>query len=205
MFASLRKRRLRRRLGPPIVVVSGLPRSGTSMMMNMLKSGGLDIVTDEQREADGDNPRGYFELERIKELDKGGDTTWLKDCRGKVVKVISYLLGRLPNDHFYQVIFMTRDLNEVLASQGKMIENRGEGDTDAADAALVERFERHLRGVRIDLREQANVDVIYFAYRDILNTPAALAKSVAKFLGTDLDVEAMTAAVDQNLYRNRSA
>lgn len=205
MFASFRKKRLRRKLGPPIVVVSGLPRSGTSMMMNMLKSGGLAIVTDEQRGADDDNPKGYFELEQVKDLDKGGDAAWLADCRGKAVKVISYLLSRLPEEHYYQVIFMIRDLGEVLASQGKMIEHRGDGDTDAGDAEMIERFERHLRRVRIELRDRPNVDVLYLPYREVLNAPDEHAQSVARFLDSNPDVAAMATAVDKDLYRNRSA
>ena len=118
---------LKRKLGPPIVVVSGLPRSGTSMMMKMLDAGGLEIVTDRERSADEDNPKGYFELERVKELDKdGADKSWMRDHRGRVVKVISFLLKDLPDDCEQLVVEgytrlsdgdMVRVLNEPLANR----------------------------------------------------------------------------------------
>ena len=111
--------------GEPIVVVSGLPRSGTSMMMKMLEAGGIPPVTDELRTADDDNPKGYYEFERVKQMDKG-DTAWVADAQGKVVKVISALLKHLPSSHNYQVIFLRRHMSEILASQRKMLIRRGE-------------------------------------------------------------------------------
>src|ERR1700730_12387191 len=110
--------RLYRRLryGAPIVVVSGTPRSGTSMAMKMLDAGGMPTLTDGIRAADESNPKGYYEFERVKELDKNGDIAWLSDARGNAVKIISFLLTFLPESFDYQVIFMDRDLDEVLAS-----------------------------------------------------------------------------------------
>src|SRR3954453_23767362 len=115
----------RLRYGRPIVVVSGLPRSGTSMMMQMLRAGGLELVTDAVRIADDSNPKGYFELEAVKDLDKGAPAPWLADARGKAVKIVSSLIPYLPETSQYQVLFMTRNLDEVIASQNRMLAERG--------------------------------------------------------------------------------
>ena len=114
------------RYGPPIVVVSGLPRSGTSMAMKMLEAGGLSVVTDGLRAADEDNPKGYYEDERVKDLHQAADKAWLRDARGKVVKIISFLLKSLPAENNYQVLFMHRNLREIVSSQNKMLVRRGE-------------------------------------------------------------------------------
>jgi len=194
----------RRRYGPAVIVVSGLPRSGTSMMMNMLTSAGLPVMTDELREADEDNPKGYFEDERVKELDAADDKRWLRDCRGKVVKVISFLLRDLPDENFYKVIFMRRDFEEVIASQNKMLKRRGEpvpGPED--DRKMVERYKFHLRKTEIMLEEMPNFDHINIPYREVLDDPREHARRIAGFLGMPLDLERMVAAVDKSLYRNR--
>ena len=112
----------------PIVIVSGLPRSGTSMMMKMLEAGGIPLLTDSIRQADEDNPKGYYEFERAKKL-PDGDTAWLKEARGKAVKIIAALLMELPQGYTYQVLFMHRNIQEVLASQSKMLARRGEEKT----------------------------------------------------------------------------
>nr|NIN51422.1 hypothetical protein [Gemmatimonadales bacterium]NIP08886.1 hypothetical protein [Gemmatimonadales bacterium]NIS63756.1 hypothetical protein [Gemmatimonadales bacterium] len=133
--------------GRPIVVVSGLPRSGTSMMMQMLAAGGLEVVTDDLREADESNPLGYFELERVKDLDNESDLSWLRDARGKGIKIIAFLLRYLPQQYDYKVIFMHRDLGEILASQAKMLARRGEpAGTD--DVRMREIFEEHIREIQ---------------------------------------------------------
>src|SRR3954447_12968927 len=119
----------------PVIVVSGLPRSGTSLMMNMLQAGGVPIVTDAQRIADDDNPKGYFELERVKQMGRG-DVDWVGDSHGKAVKVISYLLKNLPPTSSYKVLFMRRRLPEVLASQKKMLIRRGEPTDAVPDAQM---------------------------------------------------------------------
>ena len=117
-------RRLRR--GRPIVVVSGLPRSGTSMAMKMIAAGGLPVVTDGLRHADASNPNGYYEFEHVKNLDKAGDLSWLAEARGKAVKIISFLITYLPEAYDYRVVFMQRDLSEVIASQNRMLDARGD-------------------------------------------------------------------------------
>jgi hypothetical protein len=200
----LRDLNLRRKYGAPIVVVSGLPRSGTSMMMNMLRTTELEIVTDETRSADEDNPRGYFEDERVKELDKVADKSWVGNCRGKVVKIISFLLKDLPPDHHYKVIFMRRDLEEVIASQNKMLERRDEPvGSRADDEKMIARYTMHLRKVEFELEEEQNFDHIDVHYREALDRPREHAQRIAKFLGMNLDVDKMAQAVDKSLYRNR--
>jgi hypothetical protein len=196
--------RLKRRLGPPVIVVSGLPRSGTSMMMNMLRAGGLGVVTDLVREADEDNPRGYFEDERVKQLDRAADKNWLRDCRGKVVKVVSFLLKDLPDDNYYQVIFMHRDMGEVIASQNKMLARRGEPVDPSDDGKMAERYATHLRKIGFMLEERANFERLDVHYREALADPRAWAARVRGFLGLRLDLDRMVAAVDPALYRNRA-
>jgi hypothetical protein len=203
MGAAVTLRRALRRLrcGRPIVVVSGLPRSGTSMLMRMLAAGGLELVTDGERAADEDNPLGYFELERVKALDRG-DAAWVPAARGKAVKVISFLLEKLPRGFDYRVVFLDRALPEVLASQRTMLARRGErSETD--DERMAEVFEAHLRKVRRLLREDARFEALEVAYAEVLADPAAQARRIARFLALPLDVDAMAAAVDASLYRNR--
>jgi hypothetical protein len=200
----LRDLNLRRKYGAPVIVVSGLPRSGTSMMMNMLRATDLEIVTDETRTADEDNPKGYFEDERVKELDKVEDKSWVGNCRGKVVKIISFLLKDLPPGHHYKVILMRRDLEEVIASQAKMLERRGEAvGSRADDEKMIARYTMHLRKVEFQLEEEPNFDYIDVHYREALDHPREHAQRVAKFLGLKLDVDKMAQTVDKSLYRNR--
>src|SRR5258708_27189191 len=135
------------RYGRPVVLVSGLPRSGTSMLMQMLEKGGMPIVTDKLRTPDEDNPKGYHEFERIKEIDKGTDKSWLKNYRGQVIKTISFVLQDLPLDLNYQVLFMRRNLDEVLRSQNKMLERKGELDKAVPDEKMRLNYESHLQKV----------------------------------------------------------
>jgi len=190
--------------GDPIVVVSGLPRSGTSMMMKMLEAGGVQVVTDGEREADVDNPKGYFELERIKDLEKETDKSYIRDARGKVLKVISFLIKDLPDDNDYRVIFMRRDLDEVLASQNKMIDRLGTTDTTAQDEAMKEAYRNDIVRVRLLCKKRGNFELIETHYKSTIETPAETARAVNEFLGGRLDEAKMLAAVDSTLYRNRN-
>ena len=194
-------RRIRR--GVPVVVVSGLPRSGTSMAMKMLEAGGLVPVTDEVRTADEDNPKGYFEDERVKDLGRMEDRSWLRSSRGKVIKVVSSLLQYLPDNNLYKVVFMRRNLQEVLASQAKMLDRRGE-DSDTADEDLLGMYASHLEKVEFQLRYRSWFDVLYVDYRSVLEDPATEARRINEFLGGRLDERRMAEAVDPNLYRNRA-
>ncbi|MGD8441825.1 MAG: hypothetical protein PVG53_14935, partial [Holophagae bacterium] len=148
--------------GKPVIVVSGLPRSGTSMAMKMLAAGGLETVVDNVRTADEDNPKGYFEDERVKDLAEmdDGDKGWIRDARGRVIKVVSSLLQHLPKDNDYRVIFMRRNLTEVLASQAKMLDRRGEENT-ASDDDMLRMYASHLDKVEFQLRFRDWFDVLY--------------------------------------------
>ena len=185
-----------------VVVVSGLPRSGTSMLMSMLDAGGISPITDNIRTADEDNPKGYYEFERVKALDKG-DTAWVADAQGKTVKVISALLKYLPVDYEYRVIYIRRNMPEILASQHKMLVRRGEDPEKVDDEQMTALFEKHVSQVEGWLREQPNMQVLYVHYGDILADPENEARRINDFLGGDLQVERMAEAVDPDLYRNR--
>lgn len=188
-----------------IIVVSGLPRSGTSMMMKMLQAGGLSLVTDGIREADKDNPKGYYEYERVKKLPEG-DVDWLAHCRGKGVKIISALLKHLPNAHSYRVVFMTRKLEEVMASQRRMLIRRGESPKtdDDEEEKLKAMFQRHLQAIEIWLGQQSNFDLLYVSYNAAIKKPTREAKRVNAFLDGCLDVKSMARVVDERLYRQRT-
>jgi hypothetical protein len=190
------------RYGEPIVVVSGLPRSGTSMVMKMLEAGGLSLVTDGVRSADEDNPKGYYEDERVKNLRVDQDRTWLRQCRGRAVKVISYLLKTLPADNNYKVLFMERSLKEIVASQSKMLGRRGE-TSDTPEEHVMELLRQDLDAARFFLR-RAHFDLLELQYKEVLEHPREQARRIAAFLGRPLDVEAMARVVDAALYRNRA-
>ncbi len=183
-----------------ITIVSGLPRSGTSLMMQMLAAGGLPALSDGERAADTDNPRGYLEWERIKKLPK--DPECIAEAKGKVVKVISQLLLSVPASLEYRVIFMERPLPEVLKSQEEMLRRRGKVDS-AGSSAIEEAFRRHLIEVNRWLDSRPNVAVLRVPYHLILREPKGTAQAVAEFLEIPLNIEAMVREVDQSLYRNR--
>jgi hypothetical protein len=185
-----------------ITIVSGLPRSGTSLMMQMLVAGGMTPLSDGERVADADNPRGYLEWERIKTLPK--DPGCIAEAEGKVVKVISRLLLSLPGSHDYRVIFMQRPLAEVLASQDEMMRRRGTYKEGANPAAMAAAFEKHLREVYAWMGSKPNVKSIRVAYQDTLRHPREISGGLAEFLGIALNIEAMTQQVDDSLYRNRT-
>jgi sulfotransferase family protein len=197
--------RLYRRLryGAPIVVVSGLPRSGTSLAMNMLDAGGVPTLTDGIRTADESNPKGYYEFERVKELDKSGDGAWLGDARGKAVKIISFLLTFLPETFDYRVIFMDRDIDEVLVSQNKMLVARGEPADTAKDQQMRQAYRQHLQQVERFLRNRKCFTTLRLGYAAVIDNPAAEAGRINEFLGGRLDVARMAAVADRQLYRNR--
>lgn len=187
--------------GASIVIVSGLPRSGTSMMMRMLDAGGMQALTDNVRKADPDNPEGYYEFEKVKQIED--DTSWLADSEGKVVKIISQLLKHLPPYYDYKVVFMRRDMEEILASQRKMLVRRGEPADAVDDGRMAALFRKHLERVQAWLDRQPNVDVVYVSYNETLESPIEQARRIDRFLGGRLDVEAMASVVDPSLYRQR--
>ena len=200
-FVSQFVRRVR--YGRPIVVVSGLPRSGTSMMMQMLQAGGLEILTDTVRTADASNPKGYLELEAVKDLDKGPPPAWLAQARGKAVKIVSSLVTWLPETCNYQVIFMRRNLDEVIASQNKMLIDRGTPPDHSQDQQVRALYERHVEDTLRFLRARRSVSTLVVDYAEALSSPRETADRIVGFLGRSLDTERMAAAADPALHRNR--
>ncbi|TSJ48089.1 alkaline phosphatase family protein [Fluviicola chungangensis] len=188
---------LNKNMKPKITIVSGLPRSGTSMMMQMLKAGGADILTDNIRQSDENNPKGYLEYEPVKSLLK--DNSWLKDQNGKTIKVIMQLLGNLDLNCDYKIIFMERDLDEVMQSQQKMLGK----PVDTYNAKLKTTFEQQKEKNRAWLEAQPHMDVLFVNYSDVIENPSAEAERVNIFLENKLDVAQMVASVDSELYRNR--
>ena len=185
-----------------VTVVSGLPRSGTSMMMKMLEAGGLPPMTDQIRTPDDDNPKGYYEFERVKKM-PDGDKAWVAEAHGKAVKVISALLEHLPGDYTYKVIFMRRQMDEVLASQKQMLIHSDKPTDKVSDEVLAGMYRKHLATVEAWLRAQPNVSVLYLDYNAMLADPRRYIAEINRFLGNQLDVEKMAAIVDPSLYRQR--
>ena len=190
--------------GDTITIVSGLPRSGTSMVMKMLEAGGMTALTDNLRRADLDNPKGYYEFEPVKKLYKG-ETAWLPEARGKVVKVIATLLPYLPDTYQYRVIFVHRDLREILASQKKMLVNRGEDADKVADEEMAQIFEKHLSQVDRWIKAHPNVKCIDVDYNLLIRDPGLEIARINEFLGKTLDEEQMVNVIDPSLYRQRVA
>jgi hypothetical protein len=184
-----------------ITIVSGLPRSGTSLMMQMLAAGGMPILSDGERSADVDNPRGYLEWERIKQLPR--DPACIAEAEGKAVKVISKLLLSLPPQHDYRVIFMQRPLPEVLASQDEMLRRRGTFKPGMDNSAVARAFQDHLADIYKWLDGKPHVKVSRVQYHAVLGEPQETAEAVAKFLEVPLNVEGMVKQVDGSLYRQR--
>jgi hypothetical protein len=184
-----------------IIIVSGLPRSGTSLAMQILAAGGIEVLSDGERTADQDNPRGYLEFEQVKKIKQ--DASWLPAARGKAVKVIAQLVYHLPATEQYRTLLMQRDLDEVLASQEKMLARLGRPAVprERVKAAFQNEMERF--GVWIG--RQPNFAVLRIDYASVVADPRSWAVRIAEFLGRPLDVEAMTAAVDPALYRNHCA
>jgi broad-specificity NMP kinase len=189
---------------PIITIVSGLPRSGTSMMMKMLEAGGLSPMTDNIRTADEDNPKGYYEFERVKQLPKG-DVAWVPEAQGKVVKVIAALLPHLPSGYQYHVIFMQRAMPEVLASQRQMLIRRGEDPDKIPDDMLAKLFEKHLKQVNEWIGQQPNVQRLDVNYNEMLKNPQPYINQINSFLGGRLDSAKMAQVIDPSLHRQRQA
>jgi len=185
-----------------IVIVSGLPRSGTSLMMQMLQAGGMPLLIDDLRPADADNPNGYWEYEPVKRLQQ--DNSWIPKAEGKAVKVVSVLLQYLPPQHTYKIIFMQRPLPEILASQTVMLERRGAQSGKADDTTLRTVFAQHLDHTEHWLGAQQHMAVLPVRYHETLAAPEATAARVAQFLELPLTIEAMVRAVDPHLHRQRS-
>ncbi|MBM4053007.1 MAG: sulfotransferase [Planctomycetes bacterium] len=189
-------------MSQPVIVVSGLPRSGTSLAMQAIHAGGIEPVTDGERVADPDNPRGYYEFERVKALRT--DKAWLDGAAGKVVKVIHMLLPELPDDRLYRVVFMERELSEVLASQSAMLARSGRSGAALPPERLKAIYAQQLRQVHEWLSVRPNFAVLRVPYRSFVGEPAVQAARMAAFIGVPMDQHAMASAVDPSLYRNKA-
>jgi hypothetical protein len=181
-------------------IVSGLPRSGTSMMMRMLEMGGLPVLTDHIRTPDDDNPNGYYEFEAVKQTKE--DSGWLVGSEGKAVKMVYRLLYDLPADRPYKVLFMRRKLEEVLASQKVMLQRHGAAD-GVGEEQMAALFRCEIDAFYKWVAAQSHIELIDVDYNAMQQNPRAEAARVNEFLGGSLDEQAMVAVVDRSLYRNR--
>lgn len=184
-----------------ITVVSGVPRSGTSLMMQMLAAGGLEPLTDGRRAADPSNPRGYFEWEKAKSLPQNPGC--ISEAEGKVAKVVSTLLNSLPNTFEYRVVFMERSLAEVVASQSAMIRRLGTQAPALPPEAMERALESHLKQVKASLRLRPEMHVCWIAHREVIQNTQCISETLQRFLGVPLNLPAMAAQVDRSLYRER--
>lgn len=187
---------------PFITIVSGLPRSGTSMMMQVIEAGGVPALTDNLRTRDEDNPQGYYEFEPVKKTKE--DPSWVPGARGKVVKMVYRLLYDLPGDYEYRVIFMRRNIDEVLASQKIMLQRSGKQGAAISDERLKELFVGELEKFEHWIATRKNFSILSVDYSDMVASPETQCKRINEFLGGVLDGDRAAAAVDPSLYRNRS-
>jgi hypothetical protein len=184
-----------------LTIVSGLPRSGTSMMMRMLEMGGMPVLIDHIRTADHDNPNGYYEFEAVKRTKQ--DSSWLDEGAGKAVKMVYRLLYDLPANRSYRVLFMRRKLEEVLASQRTMLERKAAPRDAASDGQMETLFRRELQSFYDWVPKQNHIELIDVDYNQILSDPLTELDRVHEFLGGAVDLAAMASVVDSKLYRNR--
>ncbi len=182
-----------------ITIVSGLPRSGTSLMMQLLAAGGLEPLTDEARTPDVSNPRGYFEYEPVKSLAR--DQSWLPQAQGKVVKIIVQLLPFLPPELPVRIILMQRDLDEVLASQATMLKK---DIPSSQQSALQATFQKHWEQARREFSTRSESSLLVVNHRELLTQPESVITGLETFLApVRLNREKMLATIDLGLYRNR--
>ncbi len=200
---ALHKQEIKEQSQGEIVIVSGLPRSGTSMMMQMLDNGGLVPFTDKIREADESNPKGYYEHEAIKKMPFDKKKVWLKDANGKVAKVVSHLLTHLPPRYNYKIIFMSRPVQDVVISQQKMLARKGKANEKNYPLGLEKSFKDNLKKVAHWDDKNFNVEMLYVNYLDVVDNPTTEAAKINEFLGGKLDEQKMIGAVDKTLLHNR--
>ncbi len=185
-----------------IYIVSGLPRSGTSMMMQMLRAGGLEIMTDNLRVKDENNPHGYLEDDRVKRIHQ--DNSWVKNASGKALKVVAPLLQFLPQTFRYKIMYMQRDLNEVISSQQKMIGQQKAVTQKVFPVTMADAMHKQSEKAIAWIKAQPHVEVMYVNYTDVIASPLEQAENIALFINDELDPVKMVEAVQENLYRNRN-
>ena len=184
-----------------ITVVSGLPRSGTSLMMQMLEKGGMEVLTDDIRKADENNQRGYYELEKVKSLAK--DPSWIGEAEGKAVKIIAQLLFFLPRNFDYRILFMERSMDEIIGSQSKMLQNLGQTGANLDPAILIQTFQKQLDQATTFMNQTPNIEWMPVSFNAILDDPESAADKVNVFLKDALSISDVTSVVDDLLYRTR--
>jgi len=185
-----------------IIVVSGLPRSGTSLMMQLLQAGGIVLVCDDKRAADDFNPRGYFEYEAVKGL--ATDNSWVEQAQGKALKVLYHLLKHLPENLHYKVIFMQRPLNEVMQSQDRMLAGLGRDDIAPASAELALTFACQIDDILCWVSQQKHMDLWQCDYPHLIESPTRALQELAHFLETEFSLETLKQTIDPNLYTVRT-
>ena len=185
-----------------IIIVSGLPRSGTSLMMKMLATGGIPLLVDQVREADEDNPNGYFELEEVKQL-KDGNSAWLSEAKGKAVKVIAPLLQFLPKDYKYKIIFMRRAMPEILASQKQMLIRRGKDIDGVPDETMARIFDKQVNEILAWINASPNAMSLEIPFTEVIANADLFIDKIKLFLQLELDMEKMAQVINPNLYRQR--
>lgn len=185
-----------------ITIVSGLPRSGTSMMMRMLEAGGMEVLTDNERKADEDNPKGYYELEKVKKIKE--DSSWLADAQGKAFKMVSMLLYHLPMDRNFNVIFMQRNIDEMLASQKKMLERKGVTGNGPGEDEMRKIYLKHLDEIQVWVKQRKNMAVLYVSFNEVIENSRSNIAAINQFLGNRLDTVKMAESIDISLYRNKA-
>jgi hypothetical protein len=185
-----------------LTIVSGLPRSGTSMMMRMIDEGGIPALTDNIRKADIDNPNGYYEFEPVKRTKH--DPSWLEDAPGKVVKMVHLLLLDLPKGHEYRVIFMRRKLEEVVRSQNVMLEHKGKAGQTLRDEQVMALFRQQIKQVDDYMLANPNFKCLQVDYNQMLANPKPWVHHLNEFLGGGLNTARMLEVVDPTLYRQRA-
>ena len=171
------------------------------MMMKMLEAGGMELLVDNIRKPDEDNPKGYYELEIVKKIRE--DASWLEGSHDKVFKMVCMLLYDLPADKKYRVIFMRREIDEMLASQRKMLERNGKSVENYDNGEMKRLYSKLLLDIEKWLSEQKNMEVLYVNYNDTISSPEETARRANRFLGNSLDVGEMLKVVDKSLYRQR--
>jgi LPS sulfotransferase NodH len=184
-----------------VTIVTGVPRSGTSLVMQMLAAGGHPVASDGVRRADPDNPRGYFELEAARGLAR--DASWVPALAGRAFKLVHTLLPSLPPELHYRVLFVQRRLDEVLASQRVMLARRGPAPDSAEDARLLPALEEQLARTERWLDAEAGLAWLRIEHAELIAAPGPAAARIRDFLGGGLDAAAMAACVDPSLHRQR--
>lgn len=185
-----------------IIIVSGLPRTGTSMMMNILKESGIRILEDQSREANEHNPEGYFEYQPVLELPEG-NISWLENAEGQAVKVNSYYIQHLPPKYEYKVLFMERNIEEIVKSQHKTLADEGKKFHKKEIKMMGDYFRTHIKQIKTWISLQPNFSVLYISYSALVSTPGQYPSIIGEFLEYDAEKLNVEKVVDKKLYKEK--